>query len=195
MFCTSADVVAVSVHLDSGQVPAAARAYLGGIACAAVAVAADLQSAMRVGELLVAVMDRETHCGAMRGRDGSTGPSILHFDGHGMGLFGADDRSHPVFDSLKMPDGSLAVFNPAMAALYAAGEIEANLRHYKRAEAPALAAYNGGPGRVDAALKAGHDVDSVTTGSDKSPTKGDYSKDVLERAAQFYPCHATPAQS
>ena len=173
MNCGNVEVIRVADRLTCGNIPALAQQFVGSLACAAVAVSSDLDHALRMGELLVAVMDRETGCKNIE----------VHEDGHGHGIFGDDDRYHGPFCALRLPNGKRAVMDPTMAAVYSATLLQTLLDHFKGAEKPALAAYNGGIGHVEDALLHGQDVDVCTTGKN-------YGADVLARAARFFP---TPA--
>lgn len=169
MNCAAAEVIAVLLHLDAGNIPKLAHPHLGAIACAAVSRAPDQVHALRLGELLVAVMDRETLCKNIE----------VHEDGHGHGFFGCDDRSHPAICGLALPDGTLGRRDVVYQALMAATELQANLDHYKGDETPALDAYNAGWTAVGNQLVKHQNPDLVTTGHD-------YAKDVLARAAHFF---------
>lgn len=170
MDCGNVEIVRVADRLTCGKIPAAAQKYVGSLACAAVAVSVDLEHALRMGELLVAVMDRETLCRNIE----------VHEDGHGHGIFGDDDRYHTAFCALRLPNGKRAVMDPTMAAVYSATLLQTLLDHFEGEERLALPAYNTGPDNVEDAVKHGLDPDTHTTGHN-------YGKDVLARAAKFFP--------
>lgn len=99
--------------------------------------------------------------------------------GYGRGLMQIDYDSHEFARGKKWPiprenimyGGK--VLNDARA--YLRGRVELSTEQMLRA---ILASYNGGAGAALRALKAGKDVDSITTGND-------YSRDVLSRSGWF----------
>lgn len=116
-------------------------------------------------DVALALASRESHIGQMPPlRADWTGDG-----GHGRGVMQVDDRWHQAFVRSHRND------DHAAHADYALGLLAQNLRALRNDYPAALAAYNGGPGRVRQALAAGRHPDTVTTG-------GDYSTDVLARA-------------
>jgi hypothetical protein len=127
---------------------------------------ADVNAAARAHNvdpaILLGVMARET-----RGRN------IIGDHGHGHGLMQIDDRYHATWLA-----GHNNGMDPATNIDYGAQQLAANIARFPNNLEAAIAAYNAGPTAVNRAIRAGHDVNSVTTG-------GDYATDVLNRAATF----------
>lgn len=119
--------------------------------------------------LLMAVMDRET--GDPK-KIGLGAKNILGDAGHGHGLMQIDDRSHAAW--LNSHDWRNAKQNID----YGASVLASSIKSLGGNVHAGLAGYNGGPGRVAAALKAGRSADSVTTG-------GNYGSDVWRRYQWF----------
>jgi soluble lytic murein transglycosylase-like protein len=84
-----------------------------------------------------------------------------------------DDRYHATW--LAQHNNGM---DPATNIDYGAQQLAANIARFPNNLDAAIAAYNAGPTAVNRAIRAGHDVNSVTTG-------GDYATDVLNRAATF----------
>ncbi len=106
------------------------------------------------------------------------GPAGTGDNGHGRGLMQIDDRCHQGFtrsgdwrDPAKNIEYGAALLKSYIDRMPQLPSERARLR-------AGLAAYDGGPEDVIAALKAGACVDTETT-------SGDYSKDVLDRAGFF----------
>lgn len=120
--------------------------------------------------LIRALVSRETN---MR--------NIVGDGGHGRGYFQIDDRSHGPW--LRKVGAGAGCPPIASAAKYAVMLLEANVEMAKAAGVPfgkrlrvAVAGYNAGAGGAIAAWRRHGDPDRATTG-------GDYSVDVLARAA------------
>jgi soluble lytic murein transglycosylase-like protein len=134
--------------------------------------------------LVLAVMDRESMGGwALTPKDArGTGDG-----GHGKGLMQIDDRAHP-FTSCEDDTGRLLWQQAPFNVHYACMLLARLLLHFKGAEAPALAAYNAGQGRVSRALAAlppGSTPEQVLAACDAVTTGGDYASDVLARREAF----------
>lgn len=117
---------------------------------------------------LFGVMSRETN-----------GRNIVGDGGHGRGLMQIDDRTWGSW--IRSHHGGLDARSNIMKG---AAILKQNINFFKGRVAKskvlraALAAYNGGPGRVLSAIRRGRSPDSVTTG-------GNYSRDVMNRAKHF----------
>lgn len=104
--------------------------------------------------------------------------------GHGHGEMQIDDRSHPTFCKSNMWKDLAASLqyihkNVIVPSFNYLGEHAWNyLKGYEELFWATIAAYNCGPGNVLRALRAGADVDSLTTGRD-------YSQDVNRRAREL----------
>lgn len=122
--------------------------------------------------ILAAICDRESMGGAALNPRGPTGRGD---GGHGHGLMQIDSRSWSSW--LRTHDWQDALTNVRKGAEIFATELErfAGVADGVRA---AIAAYNCGPTQVRRALELAKDVDTFTTG-------GNYSADVMRRAAAF----------
>lgn len=121
--------------------------------------------------ILAGVIDRESGFGRWLDKDGKGD------GGNGHGLAQIDIGTWSAW--LKSNDWRDPTTNIRKGAEILAAELKTFGGDYTKA----LAAYNAGPKRVQAAVKAGRHPDSVTTG-------GDYATDVLRRAAAFYSASA-----
>jgi len=117
-------------------------------------------------EVLLAIASRET------GIQNITGDH-----GHGRGIMQIDDRYHDEW--LRLHSGGM---HPATNIRKGASLLAGFLFHFHGDLQKAIAAYNAGIHGVEHAVLAGEHPDSVTTG-------GNYSTDVLERAAIFKKIH------
>jgi LysM repeat protein len=113
-------------------------------------------------QIITGVMSRETN-----------GQNEIGDGGHGRGLMQIDDRSHGAW--LASHDNGL---DPASNIDYGTSILKSNLDYFHGDMTKALAAYNAGPGNVDAAVSRGLSPDAYTTG-------GNYASDVLNRAQGF----------
>jgi Transglycosylase SLT domain len=120
--------------------------------------------------VLLGIMDRETGDPHTFGLGGN---NIIGDHGHGHGLMQIDDRSHG--DWLR---GHQNGMDPATNIDYAATILADNMRRFPGNLDAAVAAYNAGGGNVNRAIRAGHDVNTVTAGHN-------YASDVLNRADWF----------
>lgn len=118
--------------------------------------------------VLLAIASRETKIGsdAYYLANGFTGR-----DGHGKGIMQIDDRWH-TFAKFVNPGNNAAIIN------YGAKYLSELKERFGGNMKEALAAYNAGPDAVYDARAIGVDPDTFTTG-------GDYSADVLRRAAMI----------
>lgn len=125
-------------------------------------------------ELLMGIASRETHMGRLL-------KNSLGDRGFGFGIMQIDKRFYPEFTSRVRP-------NDHRANIMKGAEIFAEeLRRFDGNVQAALAAYNAGPGNVQAAIDRGLDPDTPTTG-------GDYGKDVLDRVKAIRELTGTPVR-
>lgn len=99
--------------------------------------------------IIVALGEQETHWGAMRGKNGTTGPSIIGFDGTGHGIMQIDSGTWASW--LNVNNWADPYTNVSKGAQI----LKDNLRYFAGKGITggdqvtlALAAYNHGPGRV-----------------------------------------------
>jgi len=128
-------------------------------------------------EIIAGILSRESRFGLILDAD-LTGDA-----GHGHGLMQIDDRSFG--DWLATNDWTDPATNIEKGAQilsgkynYLAGQGLLDNLNEADSQQAAIAAYNCGEGNVAKVLRSGADIDSRTAG-------GDYSADVLARAAQF----------
>jgi len=143
----------------------------------------------------LAVMDRESFGGELLHPRGPTGTGDK---GHGRGLMQIDDRAHPTLAAALLCDGTPLLQHPVFNTFIGAHYLAHLLHRFDgmgvEPMLPAAAAYNAGPGKVQAALRklkvpasreaALAALDPLTTPG-KPGEPGNYVSDVHARRAQF----------